>query len=133
MTFTYGLSAELLTPGQSQDWNEGSTQTGLGTEGRALLLWQAAWPAPDVSTQAGTVPDVSIPEARLQSWAHFLHLSMGPGPSQMLKVHIDVCPDRKALPSWLSTQDHGCGPEWVLLPDVCTESWEGLGEGWASH
>lgn len=31
-----------------------------------------------------TVPDVSIPQTCLQSWVHFLHLSMRPGPSQML-------------------------------------------------
>lgn len=86
--FTYGLSSEILTPGQKQDWNEGLIKNGMGTEDRTLPLCQVAGPIPDVPTPPWeTVPDVSIPETCLQDWAHFLHLSRGLGQPQMLSPY----------------------------------------------
>ena len=58
MTFTYGLSSELLTPGQSQDGKEGSIQAGRGTEGGTLLVGQAAGPVPAGSSQPGAFPEL---------------------------------------------------------------------------
>ena len=118
MTFTYGLSSELLTPGQSQDGKEGSIQAGWGTEGGTLLLGQAAGPVPAGSSQPGAFPDGSRPEAHLQNWAHFSSLSTGPGPSQSLSPYS--CLSRSLSPSQMAVHT---GPEMWAGAESC----EGMG------
>lgn len=78
--FTHGLSPEILTPGQKQDWNEGLIHTGMGTENGTLPLGHAAGPLPGVSTPLGNCSRCVYSGDLSTRWGSFPASVYGAGP-----------------------------------------------------